>query len=221
MFKFIKNMVGKVNIMLGFYFLIVVLFWLKIYIVYKSEFILGVKGFVQEFILFLNLFLIVIVLFGIVLYFCGCLKYWIMMIIDVLQMMWLFVNILYYWEFFDFMLVGVIKSFGVVSNNFGKSLGQIIYGIDFLVYVDVVLLILLLVFKVIWIDLWFFKIWYVVILIMIGVVLFVVDFGMFEYDCLDLLMWIFDNNYIVKYLGFNIYVGYSFYQIEKESVMCV
>lgn len=80
--KFIKNTVGKVNTTLGFYLLTVVLFWLKTYIAYKSEFTLGVKGPVQEFILFLNPFPTAIVLLGIALYFRGRLKYWIMMIID-------------------------------------------------------------------------------------------------------------------------------------------
>lgn len=215
--KFIKNTVGKVNTTLGFYLLTVVLFWLKTYIAYKSEFTLGVKGPFQEFILFLNPFPTAIVLLGIALYFRGRLKYWIMMIIDALQTTWLFANILYYREFSDFMSAGVIKSSGAASNNLGKSLGQIIHGTDFLVYADVVLLILLLAFKVIRIDPRPFKIRYAATLTMIGVALFAVDLGMSEHDRSDLLTRTFDNNYIVKYLGLNTYAGYSFYQTEKES----
>ncbi len=205
--KFIKNTVGKVNTTLGFYLLTVVLFWLKTYIAYKSEFTLGVKGPVQEFILFLNPFPTAIVLLGIALYFRGRLKYWIMMIIDALQTTWLFANILYYREFSDFMSAGVIKSSGAASNNLGKSLGQIIHGTDFLVYADVVLLILLLAFKVIRIDPRPFKIRYAATLTMIGVALFAVDLGMSEHDRSDLLTRTFDNNYIVKYLGLNTYAG--------------
>ncbi|VDG17485.1 LTA synthase family protein [Lactiplantibacillus mudanjiangensis] len=217
MSKFIKNTVGKVNTTLGFFTLTVVLFWLKTYIAYKTEFTLGVKGAVQQFILVLNPFPTAIILLGIALYFRGRLKYWMIMIIDALQTTWLFANILYYREFSDFMSAGVIKSSGAASNNLGTSLGQIIHATDFLVYADVVLLILLLVFKVIRIDPRPFKLRYAATITMIGVALFAVDLGMSEHDRSDLLTRTFDNNYIVKYLGLNTYAGYSFYQTEKES----
>jgi len=215
--KFIKNTVGKVNTTLGFFALTVVLFWLKTYIAYKTEFTLGVKGAVQQFILILNPFPTAIILLGIALYFRGRLKYWLLMIIDALQTTWLFANILYYREFSDFMSAGVIKSSGAASNNLGKSLSQIIHGTDFLVYADVILLILLLVFHVIRIDPRPFKLRYAATLTMIGVALFAVDLGMSEHDRSDLLTRTFDNNYIVKYLGLNTYAGYSVYQTEKES----
>jgi len=215
--KFIKNTVGKVNTTLGFFILTVVLFWLKTYIAYQTEFTLGVKGAVQQFILMLNPFPTAIVLLGIALYFRGRLKYWLLMIIDALQTTWLFANILYYREFSDFMSAGVIKSSGAASNNLGKSLSQITHATDFLVYADVVLLILLLVFHVIRIDPRPFKLRYAATLTMIGVALFAVDLGMSEHDRSELLTRTFDNNYIVKYLGLNTYAGYSFYQTEKES----
>lgn len=215
--KFLKNAVGKVNTTLGFFTLTVVLFWLKTYIAYKTEFTLGVKGAVQEFLLILNPFPTAIVLLGIALYFRGRLKYWLLMTLDAIQTTWLFANILYYREFSDFMSAGVIKSSGAASNNLGTSLGQIIHWTDFLVYADVLLLILLLAFKVIRIDPRPFKVRYAATLTMIGVALFAVDLGMSEHDRSDLLTRTFDNNYIVKYLGLNTYAGYSFYQTEKES----
>ena len=63
-----------------------------------------------------------------------------------------FANILYYREFSDFLSMGIIKSSGSVSNNLSLSIGEILHLSDLWVFVDVIILTLLLVFKVIKID---------------------------------------------------------------------
>ncbi|MSE06719.1 LTA synthase family protein, partial [Lactobacillus salivarius] len=101
---------------------------------------LGVSDGMQEFLLALNPIPAGLLLFGIALYFRGRKSYWIMIVINLLQSLWLFANILYYREFSDFLSMSIIKSSGSVSNNLSLSISQIIHGTDFLVFLDVIIL---------------------------------------------------------------------------------
>ncbi|MBF5066087.1 glycerol phosphate lipoteichoic acid synthase, partial [Salmonella enterica subsp. enterica serovar Istanbul] len=60
--------------------------------------------------------------------------------------------VLYYREFSDFLTFALIKGSGAVSNNLNKGIMGIVQPTDFLVFVDVLFLILLLAFKVIRMD---------------------------------------------------------------------
>ncbi len=97
------------NTRIGFFLLVVILFCVKTYIVYQTKFTLGVKGGLQEFILAINPIPAALLTLGIALYFSGRLSYWLMMIIDTLETIWIFANIVYYREFSDFLSLGIIK----------------------------------------------------------------------------------------------------------------
>ena len=57
-----------------------------------------------------------------------------------------------YREFSDFITFNVIKGSGAASNNLGKSLMGILRPEDFLVYLDVVILALILLFHFVRVD---------------------------------------------------------------------
>lgn len=97
------------NTRIGFFLLVVILFCVKTYIVYQTKFTLGVKGGLQEFILAINPIPAALLTLGIALYFSGRLSYWLMMIIDTLETIWIFANIVYYREFSDFYRLGSSK----------------------------------------------------------------------------------------------------------------
>ena len=137
---------------LGFFSFVVVLFWIKTYLIYKTKFNLGVVGPMQEFLLLFNPLPAAILLIGIGLFFKGRKSYWIMVIIDFLLSLWLFSNILYYREFSDFLSMSIIKTSGSTSDNLGKSIVGITHGTDFLCFIDVIIIIILIVFKVFKID---------------------------------------------------------------------
>ena len=202
---------------IGFFTLTLFLFWMKTYIVYNTKFTLGVSDGMQEFLLALNPIPAGLLLFGIALYFRGRKSYWIMIVINLLQSLWLFANILYYREFSDFLSMSIIKSSGSVSNNLSLSISQIIHGTDFLVFLDVIILALLVIFKVIKPDLRPVKVWRPVIITLSSLILFSINLGLAEKDRSQLLTRTFDNNYIVKYLGLDFFAGYSTYQAHQES----
>lgn len=207
------------NTKLGFFLLVVLLFCIKSYWAYQNEFNLGVKGSMQHFLLALNTIPGALVFLGIALYFRGRLSYWLMLIINALLSTWLFSNILYYREFSDFITFNVIKGSGAASNNLGKSLMGIIRPEDFLVYADVIILALVLLFHLIRVDMRRFKIRYAMTVTALGFVLFGANLGMAESDRSQLLTRTFDNNYIVKYLGLQAYTIYDGVKTTHNSVV--
>lgn len=207
------------NNKLGFFLLVVLLFCIKSYWAYQNEFNLGVKGSMQHFLLAFNTIPGALVFLGIALYFRGRLSYWLMLIINALLSTWLFSNILYYREFSDFITFNVIKGSGAASNNLGKSLMGIIRPEDFLVYADVIILALVLLFHLIRVDMRRFKIRYAMTVTALGFVLFGANLGMAESDRSQLLTRTFDNNYIVKYLGLQAYTIYDGVKTTHNSVV--
>ncbi len=213
----LKKVHDGLNTRTGFFILTLVLLWIKTYAVYVNKFSLGINDSMQRFLLLLNPLPTGLLLLGIALYFRGKKSYWIMMIVDLIASLWLFANILYYREFSDFLSMGIIKSSGSVSNNLSLSIGEILHLSDLWVFVDVIILTLLLVFKVIKIDTRPVKFRYPIGVTLLSCVLFAANLGLAEKNRPQLLTRTFDNNYIVKYLGINFYAAYNAYQTHKES----
>ena len=194
---------------LGFFTVVVVFFWIKTYLTYITKFNLGVVGSMQNFLLLINPLPTAILLIGIGLFFKGRKSYWIMVIIDFLLSLWLFSNILYYLEFSDFLSTSIIKTSGSTSDNLGKSIAGITKGTDFLVFLDVVIIVLLIAFKVFKIDVRRLKLKVSLLIEGLAVVLIGTNLTMAQKDRSGLLTRTFDNNYIVKYLGLNAFAVYD------------
>ena len=135
-----------------FFVLNVVLVWFKTFVNYHMNFNLGAEGSVQQFLLFLNPIPTAIIFLSIALYFRGALSYWIAIAFNFIQSLWLFANILYYREFSDFLSMGILGSGSSTGNNLGKSIAAIIHWSDYMIFLDVVILVLLVVFKQLTID---------------------------------------------------------------------
>lgn len=170
---------------------------------------MGVVGSMQKFLLLINPLPTAILLIGIGLFFKGRKSYWIMVIIDFLLSFWLFSNILYYREFSDFLSTSIIKTSGSTSDNLGKSIAGITKGTDFLVFLDVVIIVLLIAFKVFKIDVRRLKLKVSLLIEGLAVVLIGTNLTMAQKDRSGLLTRTFDNNYIVKYLGLNAFAVYD------------
>lgn len=207
------------NTKLGFFALTVLLFAIKSIWAYETKFNLGANTTVQQFLLAFNTLPSAIILIGIALYFRGRLSYWLMSIINALLSTWLLANILYYREFSDFITFNVIKGSSSASGNLGTSLAQIIKPSDFLVYADVVILIIILLFHWIRVDMRYFKIRYAATITAIGALLFGANLGMAYSDRSQLLTRTFDSNYIVKYLGLEFYTVYDGVKTTHNSAI--
>ncbi|MGQ5710055.1 LTA synthase family protein [Lactobacillus sp. PSON] len=205
------------NTKLGFFTIVLVLFWLKTYWVYLNKFNLGAVGPMQNFLLLINPLPAGMLLLGIGLFFKGRKSYWIVMIIDFLLSLWLFANILYYREFSNFLSFSIIKTSGSTSDNLGKSIAGITQASDFLAFLDVALIIALLIFKIIHIDIRPLKLRVNLMIETLALTLMGINLLMAQEDRSGLLTRTFDNNYIVKYLGINEYAVYDGFKTAQTS----
>ena len=115
----------------------------------------------------------------------------------------------YFQEFSDFLSTSIIKTSGSTSDNLGKSIAGITKGTDFLVFLDVVIIVLLIAFKVFKIDVRRLKLKVSLLIEGLAVVLIGTNLTMAQKDRPGLLTRTFDNNYIVKYLGLNAFAVYD------------
>ncbi|MFD1464637.1 LTA synthase family protein [Lapidilactobacillus mulanensis] len=217
--RFAENLKMFWNSRWGFFFLAIVLFWVKTYYAYTTKFNLGISGGMQHLLALLNPLPTTILLFGVALYFKGRKSYIIMLVIDFLTTFWLFANVLYYREFSDFLTTTLIKGSGSVSNNLGKSVMGIVEPTDFLVFIDVLILILLLAFRLQKVDIKPIKKAVAGLVTVFAVIFFGFNLAAANADRSGLLTRTFDNNYIVKYLGLNSYAVYDVVKSAKTSAV--
>jgi len=210
---------GLLTTTMGFFILNVFLVWLKTYWSYHENFTLGVSGATQEFLLFLNPIPTAIILIGIGLYFRGKIAYWIMLLMNLIQSVWLFANMLYYREFSDFLSMNIMTSGGSAGDNLSKALGGLIKASDFLVFADVIILVVLLALHVFKIDHKRLRARIALAMTTLGFVLLFAGYGLAEKDRSGLLTRTFDNNYIVKYLGLNEYAAYNMYKTQQTAMV--
>lgn len=200
-----------------FFILNVMLVWLKMFAEYHMNFNLGAEGATQQFLLFLNPIPTAIIFISISLYFRGALSYWLAIIFNLIQSVWLFANMLYYREFSDFLSMGILGSGSSTGNNLGKSIAAIIHWTDYLVFIDIIILIALVVFKQLTIDRKGVQKKFAILTTLFGVILMFVDYGIASTNRSGLLTRSFDNNYIVKYLGLNEYAVFNAVQTYNQT----
>ncbi|WDF82070.1 LTA synthase family protein [Lacticaseibacillus pabuli] len=189
----------------GFMILAIALFWIKTFWAYNTKFNLGADTSFQRMLLALNPIPSTLLLFGIILYMKGRKSYVALLVVDAITSAWLFANVLYYREFSDFMTFALMKTGGSVSNNLSKAIFGIIQPSDFLVFADVIILILLLAFRVVRVNIDPIKKRVALLVSVLAILLFGANLSMAYHDRSGLLTRTFDSNYIVKYLGLNVY----------------
>lgn len=194
---------------LGYFSVVLTLFWIKTYLIYITKFSLGATGAMQNFLLLLNPIPAGMLLLGIGLFVEGRKSYWIIWIIDFIMSFWLFANILYYREFSNFLSFAIMSTSGSTSDNLGKSIAGITKATDFLVFLDLVIILALILFKVFKIDVRPLKLKVTSLIELLALSLMALNLFMAQKDRSGLLTRTFDNNYIVKYLGMNEYALYD------------
>ena len=202
---------------LGFFTIVLVTFWLKTYVIYLTKFNLGAEGAMQNFLLLLNPLPAGLLLLGISLFFKGRKSYWILIATDLVLSLWLFANILYYREFSNFLSLSIIKTSGSTADNLGKSIVGITRATDFLTFIDIAFVIILMVSKIVKYDLRPLKLKFNLMLEGIAVLLIGINLMMAQKDRPGLLTRTFDNSYIVKYLGMNEYAVYDAFKTAQTS----
>lgn len=193
---------------LPYFFIIVVLFWLKTYAAYQIEFNLGIDNKMQAFLLFINPLSSALIFFGLALFFKGRVQSTVFIIMNFSLSFVLYANVVYYRFFNDFITVPVVMQTKTNVGQLGASTLSLMSPWDIFYFTDTIVLILFVAKK-----------WYssrnavsrkpAKWVIAVGVLTFLVNLGLAELDRPQLLSRTFDRNYLVKYLGVYNFTGYD------------
>ncbi|GLY12659.1 LTA synthase family protein [Bacillus badius] len=219
-----KNIIQKDRISLnkfsGFFITAVILLWIKTYFIQLTQFELGIDNLAQKLLLLLNPLGSALLFLGFSFFFRGKGKYIALLVIDTLLSILLFANTMYYRSFNDFITLPTLTQ----TKNFGDVSGSVVYLLkpyDFLFFVDILLLIGLLAFKVIKVDRKGMKRLKACTVLLLGIGISGANLALAEMDRPELLTRGFDRNYIVKYLGMYNYTIYDTVQSTKASAQRV
>ncbi|RYG73055.1 LTA synthase family protein [Lentibacillus lipolyticus] len=201
---------------MGFFLLALILFWMKTYVIYISEFSLGVSNALQHFLLFINPLSSGLILLGFALFFKGKRFGITLLVIDTLLTLFMYANIIFYRDFGNFITIQTLMQTDN-AGTIGKSFFSLAKWHDFLYLLDLVVLgVLFTKWKANWSParLSLRKPFAV---LASGVIVFTVNLGLAEMDRPQLLQRVFDNNYIVKYLGAPNFAVFNTMQTVKAS----
>lgn len=218
MFQKLKEVFPK---QFRFVLLAVLLFWLKTYFAYLAEFSLGIDGLYQSFLLFINPIASTLLILGLSLLFSNSKKgYRALLLFYFLNSLLLFSNILYYREFSDFITIKTVLSSSATMTGLGATTFQILRVTDVLYWLDFAFL------------LWIYrkkvktteteppvKKRLAFTTILVSLLIFLANLGLAEIDRPQLLTRTFDRNYIVKYLGLNVYTLYDGIQTAQTNTI--
>ncbi|WP_034543352.1 LTA synthase family protein [Companilactobacillus nodensis] len=199
-----------VNQRVGFICFLVFLLWIKTVVAYYVDFSLGLNDPLQHIIMIINPIATALILLSIPLYIKRAkISYTIMGLIYLIESIFLYANILYYREFSDFLTSSVILGVGKVSKGLGSSTFSLMQIHDFIYFIDLIILILLFSLKFIKLDSKPLRKLAAVATTSVGILIFSVNLMIAEGNRPQLLSRTFDHAYVVKYLGFNTFLGYD------------
>ncbi|WP_170958687.1 LTA synthase family protein [Bacillus pseudomycoides] len=200
----------------GFFIFAVVLFWLKTYAAYVTEFDLGISNTIQKFLLFFNPLSSAVLFLGLALFAKGKRSYIWLIIINLLLSIILYSNVVYYRFFSDFITFPTLTQ----TNNFGDLGGSILallHLYDPLYFLDTIILLVLVITKFANPKPICVAKYKLSLVFIMGILIFSINLGLAESDRPELLTRTFDRNYIVKYLGAYNYTIYDGIQSMKAS----
>lgn len=215
-----KRLSKLVNTRIGFFALLVFLFWIKTLIAYFTDFKLGAQGLVQYLIVLINPLGTTLLLFGLAFYFKRSRFFYpVLMGIDIANTLLLYLNVIYYREFTDFMTIATMTGYSKVNQGLSGSSLALTNLHDVFYWLDIVVILLLMLFRKIKFDTRAFSHRLAFAFTSVSLVVCGLNLMVAEMDRPQLLGRTFDRVYIVKYLGLDAFTGYDLVKSEHVSQM--
>ncbi|MBM7654576.1 LTA synthase family protein [Neobacillus cucumis] len=209
-----------INTYFGFFVLAVFFLWIKTYLTQLTQFKLGMESPFQQFLLFINPLGSVLLFLGLSFFVKGRKKYrWLMVIYFLLSVL-LYSNILYYRFFNDYITLPTLTQ-TKNAGDLGGSVISLLKPYDFLFFIDFLLLIALLCYRVVEIQMTDLKRKNISAFYALTVTILCTNLGLAEIDRPELLTREFDHNYLVKYIGLYNYALNDVVQSTKASAQRV
>ncbi len=197
------------------------LFWAKTILAYYVDFSLGVEGSIQTFILWINPIATTLLLFGVFLYvkkFKPALI--VLFLMDLLNTLILYLNVIFYREFTDFVTIKSILGFSKVSQGISGSsfalmkVHDIFYCLDLIIFLGILIYLFAkhkeIASKPI-------KKTFAVAVSCLAALTFSINLSLSEANRPQLLQRTFDRSYIVKYLGLDAFTVYDGIKTEQTN----
>lgn len=206
------------NTRIGFFWLLVFLFWAKTLFAYFAEFSLGVTDILQVLLLLVNPLATTVFLFSLALYIRKTgFYYYILLLIDALNTVLMYANVIYYREFTDFMTVSTMTGVSKVNQGLTGSSFALTNWYDWLYWIDIIVLLGLYVFHVIKHDDRPIQKRTAFAYTSVAIAGFGLNLTLAESNRPQLLTRTFDRNYIVKYLGLDAFTVYDGIKDEQTN----
>ncbi len=202
------------NKLMGFFFMAVIMFWIKTYIGYRVEFSLGIENGIQKFLLFVNPLSSAVLFFALAFLAKEKKTFKWTIRLNLLASIWLFFNIVYYRSFTDFITLPTLTQVQNASD-LGPSVLALFKAYDILYFLDTIILYTLYKVNVKKMEIVKPKRRAVAMVFLAGIAIFSANLAIAEADRPQLLERTFDRNYIVKYLGLYNYTIYDAIQNTK------
>ncbi|URL61863.1 LTA synthase family protein [uncultured bacterium] len=205
---------------MGFFWLLVTLFWAKTIYAYFTDFQLGIANAYEYFVALINPIATTMLLFGIALYFKRSRFFYpIIFIIDILNTVLLYLNVIYFREFTDFMTVNTMTGYSKVDQGLSGSSLALTSPHDVFYWLDLIIVLVLMLCRVIKIDnhpIGFKKSF---MMTSIACLIFATNLLMGEAARPQLITRTFDRSYIVKYIGLDFFTAYDGVKSEHNKDM--
>ncbi|GCF93029.1 alkaline phosphatase [Enterococcus florum] len=190
-----------------------VLFWAKTILAYQLDFSLGVEGTVQRILLWLNPLATTLLIFGLFLYvkkFKPALV--VLFAVDSINTLILYLNILFYREFTDFVTIKSVLGFSKVSDGISGSSFALMSPHDVFYWLDIAAFLVGLLYvltKKKTVQSQPIRKSAAVAVTALSILIFTINLAASEADRPQLLQRTFDRSYIVKYLGLDAFTVYD------------
>jgi lipoteichoic acid synthase len=205
---------------MGLFTILVFLFWLKTLLAYFVDFRLGAEGVFQYFILLINPIATTIFTFGLAFYFKRSRFFYpILMALYIGNTVLLYLNVIYFREFTDFMTVATMTGYSKVDQGLSGSSLALTNVHDILYWIDIVIILLMMLFRKIKFDPRGVNHRMAFAITSVAVTLFGVNLSLGEMSRPQLLTRTFDRTYIVKYLGIDAFTIYDGIKSQHTSNM--
>ena len=199
-----------VDTRIGFCALLVILFWLKTLFAYFTDFRLGVTGLYQYAVLLINPLATTMLVFTLAFYLKRSRFFYpTIMVLDVLNTLLLYLNVIYYREFTDFMTVATMTGYSKVDQGLSGSSLALTNVHDIVYWIDIVIILLLMIFRRIKFDPRAISHRLAFAFTSMSILFFGLNLMFAEFSRPQLLGRTFDRSYIVKYLGIDAFTGYD------------
>ena len=215
-----KSLKSRIDTRFGFFILISVLFWLKTLFAYFTDISLGVSGIFQWIILLINPIATTMLIFGLALYVRPKRAfYWTAMLLDLANTILLYLNVIYFREFSDFMTVNTMLGYSKVNQGLSASSISLTNFHDIFYWLDLLVIFLLLVLKKIKMDPHPLPKKFGFQITSVGILFFAFNLMLAEMDRPQLITRTFDRSYVVKYMGIDAFTAYDGVQLERNIKM--